>query len=186
MNTPKSQLWNLLLEFFDSLNENLEHAPPPPDPDIKWGCMNHEAWVKEFREAKLVGHSPRDSWFWYPEDLRVWRPASLRERSRSRLRELRCLFGQAAHPATYRRRESYSRWRRRVVTVMVAWFYRKNGAITDRRWCATDKTTLKYQDNVRTRCGMSVTLPAGLARLPDLHHATICPDYKTTLEDTSS
>jgi len=41
-----------------------------------------------------------------------------------------------------------------------------NGRVTGRRWCGTYKSTLKYQDLVRTWCGYSVTCPGGIEERP--------------------
>lgn len=67
------------------------------------------------------------------------------------------------------------------MTVMAAWLERKDGAVAGKRWCATYKRTLEYQDHVRTRCGMQITLPCGLQTLetlrgPDLRTDQLCPD----------
>ena len=78
MKAPKENAADVINWLLWLLGIKLKESPPPIPPpvpvpdDIEWDVMDHHNWVKEFREANLVGHSPRDSWFWYPKDRATW------------------------------------------------------------------------------------------------------------------
>lgn len=48
----------------------------------------------------------------------------------------------------------------------------ERGRVVGERWCGTRKSTLCYQDHVRTWCGFVVNFPCGIEEREDL----TCPE----------